>query len=98
MVILVLDSQSSVHFEFVPRGAVLNHEFYVILLRRQQEQCERNDRNFDRKHSCFCHHDNASARVMLSIPKFRKAKLRWFHSQPPYSPDLSPADFPVPEI
>jgi hypothetical protein len=44
MVILFLDCQSSLHYEFVPRGQILNRELCLTLLLRQQEQCETNDR------------------------------------------------------
>ena len=81
MGIIFLDSQSSLHYEFVLRGQILNHELCLTLLRRQQEQCETNDRTLT-EHSWFCHHENAFARTALFIQNIRRTKLHWFHSHP----------------
>jgi hypothetical protein len=44
MVIHFLNSQSSLHYEFVPRGQILNYEICSTLLRGHQEQCKTFDR------------------------------------------------------
>jgi len=89
MVILFLDSQSSLHYEFVPRGQILNHELCLTLLRRQQEQCETNDRTLTETQLVLSSRQRFRAYGALVYPELSKNKT----PQPFYNPDLSSVDF-----
>ena len=91
MVILFLDSQSSLHYEFVRRGQILNHELCLTLLRRQQEQCEANDRTLTGTQLGLSSRQRFRAHGAL-YPELSKNKTPLV-PQPSYNPDLSPVDF-----
>jgi transposase len=78
-----------VYYGFVPTGQKLNQEFYPTLLWCLQEAVQKKQPELWQEHSWFLHH-NISMHMVLSIQKNNKTPVV---AQPPYSSDLSPAEF-----
>jgi transposase len=51
-----------------------------------------------RKKTWMLHHDNAPAHTSPLVREFLAKHETTVVAQPPYSPDLAPADFFVPEV
>ena len=81
-----------VHKEFVPQGQTINAAYYVDVLERLRKRVIRVRKNIAA--TWVLHLDNvpshtSSLRVREFLAKHNVATL----PQPPYSPDLAPADF-----
>jgi hypothetical protein len=79
-----------VHKEFVPQGQTVNDAYYVDVLERLRKKVNRVRKNVAA--TWVLHLDNAPSctflRVRELLAKHNVATL----PQPPYSPDLTPAD------
>jgi len=97
MLLAFFDSEGIVHHEYAPDGQTINKEFYLEVLRRLRESVRRKRREKWRDGDWILHHDNAPAHtshlVQRCLAKHGTAQLQ----QPPYSPDLTPCDFPIPK-
>jgi len=82
-----------VHHEFVPRGETVNKEFYLKVMKRLREAVQRKRPEAWTNKTWMLHHDNAPAHASLIIHEFLAKQDTIVMPQPPYSPDLAPADF-----
>ena len=84
--------QGIVYYEFVPHGETVNKDFYLNVLKRLMEAVRRK-RPEAWTNTWTLHHDYAPAQVSLLIREFLTKHETTVVPQPPYSPDLAPADF-----
>ena len=77
----------------VPRGETVNKEFYLNVLKRMRAAVRRKRPEACANNTWMLHHDNASANASLIIREFLTKPDTTVVPQPPYSPDLAPADF-----
>ena len=82
-----------IHYEFVPRGETVNKEFYLNVLKHLREAVRRKRPEAWTNNTWMLHHDNAPAHASLLICEFLKKHETTVVPQPPYPPDLAPADF-----
>jgi len=82
-----------VHYEFVPRGEIVNKHFYLKVLKRLRVAVRRKRPEAWTNNTWMLHHGNAPARASLLIREFLTKHETAVVPQPPYSPDLAPADF-----
>jgi len=87
------DWKGIVHHEFVPRGETVNKEFYLKVMKRLREAVRRKRPEAWTNKTWMLHHDNAPAHASLLIREFLAKQETIVVPQPPYSPDLAPADF-----
>jgi len=93
MLLVFFDWQGVIHYEFVPRGQTINKEFYVAVLKRLREAIPWKRLQFWMNESWVLHHDNAPAHSSFLVRNFLAKNEMTVVPQPPYSPDLVPADF-----
>ena len=93
MLIVFFYWKGIVHYEFVPRGGRANKEFYLNVLKRLREAVRRKRPEAWTNNTWMLHHDNAPAHASLLICEFLTNHETTVVPQPPYSPDLAPADF-----
>ena len=82
-----------VHYEFVPDGETVNKHFYLNVLKRLRVAVRRKRPEALTNNTWMLHHDNAPAHASLFIREFLTKHETTVVPQPPYSPDLAPADF-----
>jgi transposase len=82
-----------VHHEFLPQGQTVNRWYYLDVLKRLRDRISRKRPQLWRNNSWILHHDNAPAHTSLLIRDFLAQHETTVLPQPPYSPDLAPADF-----
>jgi len=82
-----------VHYEFVPRGETVNKHIYLNVLKRLRVAVRRKRPEAWTNNTRMLHHDNAPAHASLLIREFLTIHETTVVPQPPYSPDLAPADF-----
>ena len=87
------DWKGIVHHEFVPRGEAVNKEFYLKVMKRLREAVGRKRPETGTNKTWMLHHDNAPPHASLLILEFLANQETIVVPQPPYSPDLPPADF-----
>ena len=93
MLIIFLDCEVVLHYEFAPRGQTINKEYYVEVLKRLRDAVRRKRPRFWSSGDWLLHHDNAPAHLSNLVQQFlAKHKLVQLR-QPPYSPDIAPCDF-----
>lgn len=93
MLIVFFDWNGLVHHEFVPTGVTVNKEYYRDVMRRLRENVRRKRPELWEDNSWILHHDNAPAHRSLLVTEFLAKHATVILPQPPYSPDLSPADY-----
>ena len=71
----------------------VNKEFYLNVLKRFREAVRRKRLEACTNNTWMLHHDNAPAHASLLIREFLTKHETTVVPQPPYSPDLAPADF-----
>jgi histone-lysine N-methyltransferase SETMAR len=81
-----------VHHEFVPHGRIVNGQFYLEAMKRLREAVGRKGSEGWRNKTWMLHHDNTPAQTSLLISEFLTKHEATLVPQPPYSPDLAPAD------
>ena len=86
-------SEVIIHYEFVPHGETVNKVLYLNVLKRLREAVRRKRPEPWTNHTWMLHHDNAPAHVSFLIREFLTKHETTVVPQPPYSPDLAPADF-----
>jgi len=77
----------------VPRGETVNKEFYLNVMKRLRAAVRRKRPEAWTNNTWMLHHDNAPAHASLFIREFLTKHETTVVPQPPYSPDLAPADF-----
>jgi len=85
--------QGVIHYEFVPRGQTVNNEFYLAVLKRMREAVRHKRPQLWTNQNWVLHHDNAPAHSSFLVRNFLVKNETTVVPQPPYSPNLSPADF-----
>ncbi|XP_039314693.1 protein GVQW3-like [Solenopsis invicta] len=91
MLIVFFDVRGIVHHEFVPTGTTVNAAFYLEVLKKLKKRVTRC--RSDIKNAWKLHHDNAPSHSAFVVNDFLAKTHTPLVSQPPYSPDLAPADF-----
>ena len=92
MLVVFFDWHGVIHYEFIPRGQTVNNEFYVAVLKLLREAVRRKRPQLWMNQSWVLHHNNAPAHSFLVRNILVKNEVTVV-PQPPYSPDLAPADF-----
>jgi len=87
------DWKGIVHYEFVPCGETVNKHFYLNVLKRLRVAVRRKRPEVWTNNTWMLHHDNAPAHASLLIREFLTKHEMTVVPQPPYTPDLAPADF-----
>ena len=93
MLVTFFDWQGLVYFEYVPKGQTVNMEYYLSILKRLRVAVSRKRPEMWRDRSWKLHQDNAPAHTALLVTEFNARNGTPVIPQPPYSPDLAPADF-----
>jgi transposase len=93
VLICLFDIMGIIHFEYGPGGTTVNQIFYVEVLKRLIDAVRRKPGELLRARSLILHHDNAPAHSALRVSKFLAGKGMSAMDNPPYCPDLAPADF-----
>ena len=93
MLVGFFDWQGVIHYKFIPHGQTVNKEFYVAVLKCLREAVRRKRPQLWTNQSWVLHHDNAPVHLPFLVRNFLAKNQTTNVPQPPYSPDLSPADF-----
>ena len=86
-----LDSEGVIHREFAPEGQKVNAEFYVDVLHGLLKIFRRVRTAKFQSSEWFLHDDAPSHNAVILKMFLAKRNVAVLH--PPYSPDLSPADY-----
>ncbi|GFU67138.1 mariner Mos1 transposase [Trichonephila clavipes] len=89
--IAFFDKNGVVHSEFVPEGQTVNGAFYVEVLKRLKRWVNRVRPEISANWKL--HHDNAPSHTCFVVTEHLTKNGIVTIPQPPYSPDLAPADF-----
>ena len=82
-----------VHHEFVPRGHMINRQFYQEVLARLRDAVRKKRPELWENQTWMLHNDNAPAHASLHIRSYLAKYQTSVVPHPPYSPELAPADF-----
>ena len=93
MLIVFCDFLGVVLREFVPQSQTVNSVFYCVVLRRLREDIGRKRPDLWRNGNCVLQDDNAAPHAMLQTSEFLGQTNISVGQHPPFSPDLTPADF-----
>ena len=93
LITVFFDCNGVVHHEFLPQGRTVNKEYYLEVMRRLREAIRQKHTELWKKQSWILHHDNAPAHTSMLVREFLAKNKTVIMPQPPYSPDLAPADF-----
>jgi len=93
MLIAFFDIDGLVHHEYVPRGQMVNKEFYKTVLQRLHDAVCRHRPEKWYSDNWILHHDNAPAHRAVTTNEFLAKHNILSLQHPPYSPDLAPCDF-----
>jgi len=91
--VVFFDWHGVIHYEFVPCGQTVNKEFYIAVLKRLREAVCWKRPQLRTNQSWVLHHNNAPAHSSFLVHNFLAKNKTTVVPQPPYSPDLAPADF-----
>ena len=93
MLTVFFDWKGIVYHEFLPRGETINRFRYLETLRHLREAVRNKRPEMWASGEWMLHHDNAPVHSSLLIRDFCTKNEMTVVPQPPYSPDLAPADF-----
>jgi len=93
MVVVFFDWKGTDHHEFVPRGQMVNKQFYQEVLARLSDSVLKKRLELWGNQIWMLHHDNAPAHASFLIRSYLAKHQTSVVPHPPYSPDLDPADF-----
>ena len=93
MLVVFFDWKGIVHHEFVPRGQMVNRQFYQEVLARLRVAVRRKRPELWENQTWMLHRDNELAQASLLIRSYLAKHQTSVVPHPPYSPDLAPADF-----
>jgi len=97
MLICFFDQEGIAHREFVPRGMTFNADFYCDVLRRLRENVRRKRPQKWDNQNVIIHHDSAPAHRYFKFSQFLAKNNMTVIPHSPYSPDLPPVIFPLPQ-
>ena len=92
MLVVIFDWKGIVHYEFVPRGQMVNKQIYREVLARLRDALRRKRPDLWENQTRMLHHDNAPAHASLLIRSYLAKRQTSIVPHPLYSPDLAPAD------
>jgi len=92
LIVFFFDAEGVIDREFVPEGQKVNAEFYVGVLDRLLKRIRRVRTAKFQSSEWFLFHDNAPSPNAASV-KFLANRNVAVLQNPPYSPDLAPADY-----
>jgi histone-lysine N-methyltransferase SETMAR len=81
-----------VHYEFLPQGRTANKEYYLEVMQRLREAVRKKRPDAWRENRWMLQHDNAPSHSSFLVRDFLAKHATIVIPQPPYSPDLAPAD------
>ena len=87
------DSEGVVHYELLPQGRTVNKEYYLEVMQRLCEAVRKKRPDAWRENRWMLQHDNAPSHSSFLVRDFLAKQAMTVLPQPPYSPDLAPADF-----
>jgi len=87
------DSEGVVHYGFVPQGRTVNKEYYLEVMQRLREAVKKKRPDAWRENRWMLQHDNTPSHSSYLFRDFLAKHAMTVLPQPPYSPDLAPADF-----
>ena len=90
------DIEFIVHKDFVPPGQTVNGKFYCEVVKRLMVGIRRTRTDKLKKSNWFLQHDNAPAFTSFVVDNSWLPN-HYSGSSPPYSPDIAPATFPIPQ-
>jgi hypothetical protein len=93
MLIIFFDYEGVVRHEFVPQDQTVNKEIYLEVIRLLPESIRKKRPESWKAKRWMLHHENALAHLSLLVWDFLTRTDTTVIPQPPYSPDLVPADF-----
>lgn len=93
MLITFFDSKGIIHKEFMPSGSTVNAIYYKGVMDRLLKRIARVRPEYKSKGSWSLLHDNAPGHKATIVKQFLHKKGVVLIEHPPYSPDLTPADF-----
>ena len=93
MLVVFFDSTGIVHHEYAPWGQRVNEEYYKSVVERLRENVSKKRPVLWRDKNWILQHANAAAYHAFSIIEFLAKFQIPVLPQPPYSPDIAPADF-----
>lgn len=93
MLTVFFDCKGVVYYEFLPQGQTINRFVYLETLRKLRNAVRRKRPELWQSGDWVLHHDNAPVHSALVIRNFCVKNAMTVIPQPPYSPDLAPADF-----
>src|SRR5215475_1605402 len=93
MLKVFFDSEGVVHYKFLPQGRTVNKEYYLEVMQRLHEAVKKKRPDAWRENRWMLQHDNAPAHSSFVVRDFLAKHATTVLPQPPYSPDLAPADF-----
>ena len=93
MLMVFYDSEGVIHYEFLPQGRTVNKEYYLEVVQRLRETVRKKRPDAWRENRWMLQHDNAPSHSSFLVRDFLAKHATTVLPQPPYSPDLAPADF-----
>ena len=93
MVVVFFDWKDIAHHEFEPRGQMVNKRLYQEVLARLRDAVRRKRHELWENQTWMLHHGKAPAHASLLIRSYPAKHQTSVVSQPPYTLDLTPADF-----
>ena len=93
MLIVFLDIQGIVHFEFLPQSQTVNRTVYKEILWHLVRSVHDKRQSLWEANAWALHDNNAPAHTALSICQFLAERNIATLEHSPYSPDLAPCDF-----
>ena len=91
--IIIFDYEGVLHYEFAPRGQIINKEYYLEVLKRSRDAVGRKRSRFWPSGDWLLHHNNAPANSSKNVQQFLAKHKNVQLRHPPYSPDIAPCDF-----
>jgi hypothetical protein len=93
MLTVLFDSEGAVHHKFLPQGKTVTKEYYFEVIKCLCEAIRKKRHNAWRSNRWMLHADNVPTHISLLIHQFLVKHKATVIPQPPYSPDLAPADY-----
>ena len=92
MLTVFFDCEGFIRHEFLPHSQTVNKEYYPNVMKQLREAVRTEQPNLWRGKKWLLHNDNAPMHSSLLICDFLTKYETTLIPQPPYSPDLAPAD------
>ena len=87
------DWNGMVHHEFLPQVQMVNKEYYLEVMSRLREAIRQKRTKLWKNQSWILTHDNAPVYTSMPVREFLAKNKTVIMPQPPYLPNLVPADF-----